>query len=167
MTFSPDQRSPQGMPFVVRTILFWVLMIVLAVVLWRMASQNNAGRGTPPAPAMSYSEFMNHVDRNNVASAHLYESQSTAVIEGQLREPPDKFRVTVPKESVAELTERLRKQGVTIDVSEVRDSARRNLLLDLGPFIVIIFTWIALLMRRRKPRGVPPAPVNPENRPLG
>jgi hypothetical protein len=44
VTFVPDQQPRMGMSPVVRTILFWVLMVVLAAVLWRMAESDERGR---------------------------------------------------------------------------------------------------------------------------
>ena len=148
---------------VIRTVLFWVMMIALAVVLWQMASRPNQ---TKPSSAMSYSEFMNQVDRNNVGSAKLLVSQSTAEIQGQLREPIQNFTVTIPKEVIPQLTERLQKQGTTVEVAEVKNLSAVNQILNFAPIILIVGLWV-YMMRRMQRRRNPPPQAGPPNGALG
>ncbi len=104
MTFVP-QQGRSGNTSVRRTALFWVLMIALATVLWQMDSKEGPGHG--PARAISYSDFMSRVDQNNVAGVRLVLSPSTAELRGTLRKPAQNFKVTIPKEVIPDLTERL------------------------------------------------------------
>lgn len=159
------------MPAAARTILFWLLMAALAVVLWKISSSGQGGNAAPGS-SMSYSDFMAQVDKNNVASIRLAESPATAEVHGQLRQPPDKFQTTVPKETIPALTEELRKQGVPIDVSEVKTTGWIELIINLSPFVVILAIWI-FMIRRMRPRLSPGPPAEstastiPTNRPLG
>ncbi|MGD0956055.1 MAG: ATP-dependent metallopeptidase FtsH/Yme1/Tma family protein [Candidatus Acidiferrales bacterium] len=161
MTFAPNESPRMGMSPVARTLLFWVLMIALAGVLWQMAKTSDSGK---PGQTISYSDFMQQVGKNNVASARLYASQNTAEIEGELRQPPDKFKVTIPKEVIPDLTERLRKQGVTIYVSNSSGSSRLNVVLDVAPF-VILGLWLFMAWQRRTKRDQS-VPGEPSNRPI-
>jgi len=159
------------MPVVMRTILFWLLMLALAVVLWKMAQQGQ-GRPSSPSSSMSYSDFMAQVEKNNVASIRLVESPSTAEVEGQLRQPPDKFQTTIPKETIAALTEQLRKEGVPIEVSEQKKRTPEDLAIDISIFIALLGLWFYQVMRRRagsRPNPTTPSttPTIPTNRPLG
>jgi hypothetical protein len=101
----------------VRTFLFWLMMVALAAVLWKMANKSSEPAVGHP---MSYSDFMNCVDQNDIAKVKLIESQSTAEIQGQLRRPPRNFTLTIPKETIPDLTERLQKQGTAVNVVESR-----------------------------------------------
>lgn len=163
MSVAPGPSRPVAISPVVRTVLFWVMMIALAAVLWHMASGPN---GQKSASAISYSDFMNQVDKNNVGSAKLLVSQSTAEIQGQLREPVENFRVTIPKEVIPDLTERLRKQGVVVEVAENKHGNPQNVFVGLVPLLVIVVIWIfriqAMRTRRRTPASAPP-----QNQPLG
>jgi ATP-dependent Zn protease len=147
----------------VRIALFGVMMIVLAFVVWQMGS---VPKGQRSALAISYSDFMNQVDKNNVGSAKLLVSDSTAEIQGQLREPVQNFSVTIPKEVIPDLTDRLRKQGVVVDVAENRRGSPLNVFVGLLPLLLIVVIWIfriqAMRARQRPPSG-PPA----KNQPLG
>ena len=88
VTFAPGQPQRMGISPVVRTVLFWLMMIALAFVLWQMASRPDSQKS---ASAMSYSDFMSQVDKNNIASAKLVVSQDTAEIQGQLRQLRPEF----------------------------------------------------------------------------
>ena len=164
MTIVPSVGRRLGPRDTVRTILFWMLMIALAAVLWQMASKT--GPGSNSANAMSYSEFMNNVDQNNIASAKLIESQSTARIEGRLRRPIEDFSVTIPKEVIPDLTDRLRKQGAPVEVVEAKQANWANIVITIAPFIVIIALWI-YIMRQRQAQAKRAEGPPPPNQPLG
>jgi len=84
-----------------KTILFWMFIVLLCVVLWRMVSASGqSARQEEP----SYSEFMSQVDRGNVKEVTLYLSPNSYEIEGEWREPAKKFRVTLFKEAAPDLT---------------------------------------------------------------
>jgi cell division protease FtsH len=164
-----------GMSTTVRTTLFWVLMVALAVVLWQMASKDKSGAPPGSSSTMSYSDFMAQVDNNNVRSVKILESPSTAEVDGQLREPPQSFRVTIPKKAIPDLTKHLQKQGASIDVSTAKGADWRTTALNLLPIIIIVALWIFSMSRRRggltrnppASPATPTTPTVPTNRPLG
>ena len=176
MTFVPNQSGRPGagggMPVALRTALFWLMMVVLAAVLWKMANTDKGPGSSEPSSSMSYSDFMAQVDKNNVSSVRLIESPATSEVEGQLREPPERFRTTIPKETIPALTDQLRKQGVRIEVSEQKKISGLNVIVDLLPFFIILVLWIYLVRRKwvRSRQNSPTAPSTatiPTNRPLG
>jgi len=142
-------------------------MIALAVVLWKMAN-NNSPEKTPP-PQISYSDFMANVDRGNIKSTRLLESPATAEIQGQLREPARDFTVTIPKEVIPDLTEKLRKQDASLDVSEStskKTASWPETLINFSPVLLIVALWIFMMKQQQKRRN-PPQAGNPPNGPLG
>ena len=177
MTFVPNQPGRRGaaagMPAALRTVLFWLLMVALAAVLWKMAERDQPSGPSEPSASISYSDFMAQVDKNNVASVRLLESAATAEVEGRLRDPEERFRTTVPKETIPTLTERLRKQGVAVEVSEDNRVSWPRFLVNMAPFLLIVALWIFMIRRKwRKAKSVQsppvtPIPTVPTNRPLG
>jgi ATP-dependent Zn protease len=167
VTFAPNAPSRTGAFNPIRVALFWLMMVGLAVILWQVDSRPNSEKA---AAGMAYSDFMNQVDRNNVASVKLYTSQSTAEVYGRLRQPVQDFKVTIPKETIPDLTERLRKDGVTIEVSSSPDSDWRSAALRALPFVVLFVVWILRFARMRtkwnQSRPNDP-PSEPSSRPLG
>lgn len=163
MTFIPGSRTDAGPTRVVRTLLFWVLMLVLAIVFWKMAapSPNN---GTP-VKRLNYSDFMQQVDDKNVASAEFYTLKTTTEIHGELRQPPDRYRVTISNEVVPSVTEQLRSEGAAIQV--VAGATWADFLLNLAPFVILLAAWIYLLKRRRRKPPQTATTGEPQNRPIG
>src|ERR1700680_194555 len=132
-----------------KTILFWMFIILLCVVLWRMVSASGqSARQEEP----SYSEFMSQVDRGNVKEVTLYLSPNSYEIEGEWREPAKKFRVTVFKESAPDLTKELRDKGVLINVKEVTRADWINFLLTAAPLFLLVGFWI-VMMRQMQAGG--------------
>jgi len=161
------QRQGAAASSTVRTVIFWLMMIALAFVLWKMA--NDSGPAKPAPSAMSYSDFMANVDRDNIKSAKLLESPATAEIQGQLRDPAHDFTVTIPKEVIPDLTEKLRKQGAVLEVAAVTPTKPvrwPDMLVNLSPVLLIVGVWI-YMMRLRMNKQKAPQSGNPPSGPLG
>jgi cell division protease FtsH len=132
-----------------KTILFWMFIIVLCFVLWRMVS--NSGQSAR-VEEPSYSEFIGNVDRGNVKEVTLYLSPNSYEIQGEYRTPARKFRVTVFKESAPDLTKELRDKGVLINVKEVTRADWINFLLTAAPIFLLVGFWI-IMMRQMQAGG--------------
>ena len=85
-----------------KTILFWISIVFLGVMLWKLVSANGAqAREDEP----SYSEFMGKVDANDVKEVTLYLSPNSYELQGEYVRPANhKFHLTVFKESAPDLT---------------------------------------------------------------
>jgi cell division protease FtsH len=167
VTFAPNPRYGTGMTPVVRTILFWVLMMGLAVVLWRMSSRSP--KDSDSNQQISYSDFLQQADKNNIATATFALSQSTADVSGALRDPVEAYRTTVPRESVSDLTDRLRKQGVNVSVSELPNQTWKTYLANFAPLLLLVGFWVFMMQRMRARQMPPPNSPNattPSNTPL-
>jgi cell division protease FtsH len=134
----------------VRTILFWLLMIVLAVFLWKMASTGGqSAREQEP----SYTDFQHQVQQGNVSEVTIYLSQISAEIQGEFREPSaTKFRVTVPQAVLSDLTKELQDKGVRVNVKEVRNNDWVTFMLNAAPLILLVAFWI-FMMRQMQAGG--------------
>lgn len=170
MSFAPNPRYGTGLSPVFRTVLFWALMVALAVVLWRMVS---APKATGPANQISYSNFLQQVDNNNIGTATFALSRNTADVSGELRQPSQEYRTTVPKESVSDLTDRLRKLGANVNISESPKQTWQSYLINLAPLVILVGFWIFMMNRMRSRQSFPPgsggpgAPnTSPSNTPL-
>jgi cell division protease FtsH len=142
MTFMPQPTRDGSPQPIFRIVLFWLLMIVLAVVLWEMSSANPHGKNVR---TLTYSDFLEQVDRNNVSAAKYFLAQNTAETQGQLREPAEQFSVTVPKEAVPNLTDQLRKQGSRIEVSQSNSSGWTSILVNFAPLALLVAFWIFMM----------------------
>jgi cell division protease FtsH len=132
-----------------KTVMFWLFIIVLAVLLWTLVSKSGqSAREEEP----SYSQFMAEVDRGNVKEVTLYLSPTSYEIEGEWREPSKKFRTTIFKESAPDLTKTLRDKSVLINVKEVNRADWVSFLLNAAPLFLLVAFWI-FMMRQMQAGG--------------
>jgi cell division protease FtsH len=129
-----------------KTILFWMFIVLLAVVLFRMVSAN---RQPVAEEEPSYSDFMTQVQKDNVREVTIYASPNTYDVVGEWREPSKKFRATVIKESAAEIIKELGDHGVLINVREQTRADWVSFLLTGAPIFLLVGFWI-IMMRQMK-----------------
>ena len=132
-----------------KTVMFWLFIIMLGVLLWTLVSKSGqSAREEEP----SYSEFMAQVDRGNVKEVTLYLSPTSYEVEGEWREPSKKFRTTIFKESAPDLTKTLRDKQVLINVKEVNRADWVTFLLNAAPLFLLVAFWI-FMMRQMQAGG--------------
>jgi cell division protease FtsH len=133
-----------------KTILFWICIVFLGVMLWKLVSANGAqAREDEP----SYSEFMQKVDAGDVKEVTLYLSPNSYELQGEYVRPANrKFHVTVFKESAPDLAKTLRDKAVQIKVKEVRSGDWLLILLNALP-LILLAGFVFFLMRQMQAGG--------------
>jgi len=126
-----------------------MFMILLAVVLWKMAS---TGGPSSSVKEPSYTEFLAELQKGDIREVTIYLSQMSAEVQGELREPSAKFRVTIPKETIPDLTKQLQDKGVMIHVKEVTRGDWLTFLLNAAPLFLLVGFWI-FMMRQMQAGG--------------
>jgi cell division protease FtsH len=134
-----------------KTILFWISIVFLGVMLWKLVSANGsqAREDTP-----GYSEFMAHVDAGDVKEVTLYLSPNSYEIQGEYLRPANrKFTVTVFKEAAPDLVKELKDKGAVIrGMKEVRSGDWILILLNAAPLILLV-GFCLFLMRQMQAGG--------------
>lgn len=155
MSFAPQSRGVVGGPAALwRTLMFWALLLLLAVVLWQMSSTSRNGQ------TLSYSSFMGQVDARNVETANVGVAQTTADISGKLKQPEVTYRSTVPRDTLTILLDKLRQEGVDVQVSEAKTGAT-NFIIGIAPIILLVGLWIFMMRIRMKRNSNPPTQPTP------
>jgi cell division protease FtsH len=133
-----------------KTILFWLSIVLLGVMLWRLVSANGqAAREETP----SYSEFMAHVDQGDVKEVTMYLSPNSYELKGEYVKPANKkFHTTIFKEDAPDLTKQLRQKSVAITVTEVRSGDWLLILLNALPLLLLV-GFCLFLMRQMQAGG--------------
>ena len=133
-----------------KTILFWISIVFLGVMLWKLVSANGAqAREDEP----SYSEFMAKVDATDVKEVTLYLSPNSYELQGEYVRPANhKFHLTVFKESAPDLAKQLRDKQVPMKVKEVRSGDWVLILLNAAPLILLV-GFCLFLMRQMQAGG--------------
>jgi len=132
-----------------KTILFWMFIILLGVVLWKMVS---AGGPAAKEDELSYSKFMQHVDSGDVKDLTLLLSPNSYEVRGQYLKQEKMFHVTIFKESAPDLVKELRDKGVTLNVKEVSRGDWLTFLLNAAPLFLLVGFWI-FMMRQMQAGG--------------
>jgi len=134
----------------VKTILFWISIVFLGVMLWRLVSANSqsAREDTP-----SYSEFAAKVDAGDVKEVTLYISPNSYELQGEYIRPANrKFRVTIPKEKAPQVMDTLRDKAVQLNVKEGRNSDWVLVLVNFLP-LLLLAAFVFFLMRQMQAGG--------------
>lgn len=122
----------------IRQVIFWVVIIVGAIFLYKIF--HNTG-GNPPTP-LSYSELRNKIDEAQVKEAVIDRENITGVLTNGT-----KYKTKLGNEFVArDLAEQMKSKNVKIEFEPSSSSGLwANMLIMYAPFILIIAFWIFML----------------------
>jgi cell division protease FtsH len=134
-----------------KTILFWISIVFLGVMLWKLVSANGS-QAHEQQP--SYSEFMAKVDAGDIKEVTLYLSPNSYEVQGEYLRPANtKFVVTVFKEAAPDLVKQLKDKGAMIKgMKEVRSGDWILILLNAAPLILLV-GFCLFLMRQMQAGG--------------
>ncbi|MDX2153048.1 MAG: ATP-dependent zinc metalloprotease FtsH [Bryobacteraceae bacterium] len=127
----------------VKTAIFWVVAICVAVLLWTVV---RTGR-TKAEHQVSFTEFLNHVEAGRVKQVTIAGTE----YRGNLRDDSAAIRTTGPA-NYTELIDKLREKGV---VTEYKDTSSANwvsILINAVPFVLLLAFWI-FMMRQMQSGG--------------
>jgi cell division protease FtsH len=134
----------------VRTVLFWLFMVLLAVVLWKMAS---TGGQTTREKELSYTDFLNQVQQGNIKEVTFILSQNSAEITGEFRQGGEKFHgVTIANSSIPDVNKALTEKGVEINNKEVSRADWFIVVVNAAPVLLLVAIWI-FMMRQMQAGG--------------
>ncbi len=134
----------------VKTILFWMSIVLLGVMLWKLVSANG-GQAREDQP--SYSEFMAKVEAGEVKEVTMYLGQVSYELQGEYIRPANrKFQVTIAKEDATTVTKELRDKAVQIKVKEHGNADWVLLLLNGLPLLLLV-GFCLFLMRQMQAGG--------------
>ncbi len=133
----------------VRTILFWLLMILLAVVLWKMAS---TGSQSAHEEEPNFTTFLGKVQSGSVKDVTVYLAQNSAELQGEYREGGKFKGVTVANTSIPDITKSLQDHNVVYNFKEVKNADWLTFLMNFAPIILLVLFWI-FMMRQMQAGG--------------
>jgi len=126
----------------VRTILFWLLMVFLAVILWRLAS---TGGQSAREEELGYTTFVQKLQGGKVKDVTILLAQNSAEIEGVYQDGGKFHNVTVANTAIPELTKALQDQHVSYVYKEVKNSDWLTLMVNFAPLLLLIAFWIFMM----------------------
>jgi cell division protease FtsH len=133
-----------------KTILFWISIVFLGVMLWKLVSANGA-QAHDDEP--SYSVFMAKVEAGQVKEVTMYLSPNSYELQGEYNSPEhQKFHVTLFKEAAPDVTKALHEKSVPIKVKEVRSGDWLLIVLNALPLVLLV-GFCLFLMRQMQAGG--------------
>lgn len=129
---------------ITKTILFWMSIILLGVMMWKLVSSNGHGSRENE---ITYSEFMAKVDAGDIKEATLYLGKSSYDLWGRDVRSGRGFHTTLFKEAAPGATDQLRQKGVQVKVQEVHGADWVLLLLNGLPLLLLVLFCLFLLQR--------------------
>ena len=125
-----------------KTILFWIALLLTAVLLYQVVQRTSTSREQPYA----FSRFLQEVERGNVKEVTIAESDVKGVLS-----TGENFRTVMPME-YPDLINMLREKQVTITGEKPTQSPWLAALVSWAPFLFLIGFWI-FFMRQMQSGG--------------
>ena len=131
-----------------KTIVFWVVMLATAVLLWQVVKT-----GTPDKEQeLNFTRFLDEVEAGNVAEVTIVGTNNAPPqIRGKLKKEGQAFKTVAPP-NYPDMIKQLREKNVVIQVKEVSSSSWVSLLVQASPFLLLIGFWI-FMMRQMQSGG--------------
>ena len=125
----------------VRSLVFWVVLVVVVVMIWSFSTQFQAGDNS-----VSFSEFVRWVDAGQVETVTIAGNEISGTLTAG-----DRFRTYAPPQYEG-LVNQLVDRDIAVTAREAENSPWATLLYSWAPFLLIIGFWI-FFMRQMKNSG--------------
>jgi ATP-dependent Zn protease len=131
-----------------QTILFWVAMIIIAVLLWKMS--NNPG---PASPVSNGAELQTQIANRNIQSAQItvYPTRTLVIAE---KRGATRFQTYISNEDAPKTIEDLEQIGSKVSLQGGAESQNnwQSFLIDGVPFILLLAAFF-IMMRRMQTKN--------------
>jgi cell division protease FtsH len=122
----------------VKTIVFWLVIALSAVLLWQVVRASNTGGKERD---INFSEFMSQVNQANVGSVTI----TGPDVRGSFRnDPKQSFHTTVPT-NYPDMFKILQDKGVNITVKDAQGGSWPSWLLNFAPLILLGVLWFIMI----------------------
>jgi cell division protease FtsH len=122
----------------VKTIMFWVFILICLMLLWGVVSR---GAGMGKEPEYSYSDLLDKIEAGLVQDVTIQGTE----LHGHLKATPkEQFHVTMPN-STDSLTKELHSAHVNTTFKDPQSNLLLPILFNVGPFVLIGAIWFFML----------------------
>jgi cell division protease FtsH len=135
-------KKPTNWGKVSKQLSFWVFVILVPVAIIQFS-----GKGADAAPEISYSQYDQELQKNNVDKVTI---QAGRLLMGEFKQKVpvkghyvQKFKSLLPTENSSDEVARLRDHGVQIQAEDARPSFT-TILISLFPYLLIFGIWFFL-----------------------
>jgi cell division protease FtsH len=127
----------------VKTVIFWAVLICVAVLLWAVVKNGH----TRPDRSLSFTEFLTEVDNGTIKSVNINGNE----VKGDFSNGHDSFHTVVPS-NYPKLYDMLSDKKVQMQFNENNSNSWVSILVNASPFLLLIGFWI-FMMRQMQSGG--------------
>ena len=127
----------------VKTVIFWVVLVCVAVLLWAVVRSGHPNHDRP----LNFSEFLADVEGGNIKDVTINGNE----IKGDYQNGRDSFHTIAPA-NYPKLFDLLQDKKVQMTFSDPNSSGWITMLVQSSPFILLIGFWI-FMMRQMQSGG--------------
>jgi cell division protease FtsH len=121
----------------VKTVVFWLVIVLSGVLLWQVVKGANSGAKERD---ITFSEFLSQVDQGNVSEVTIVGPE----IRGKFKNDKATFHTT-SVEGYPDMIKEMRDKGVNITVKNNQGGGWPTWLLNLAPFILLGALWFIMI----------------------
>jgi cell division protease FtsH len=127
----------------IKTAIFWVVLICVAVLLWTVVKSGKA----PADEQINFSQFLADVESGRIKQVTFSGSE----VHGDYKDVAKRFHTQSPL-NYPDLYKTLQEKGVTMEFKEPSQGNWISLLVNASPFILLLAFWI-FMMRQMQSGG--------------
>ncbi len=121
----------------VKTVVFWLVIVLSAFLLWQVVKAGGAGQ---KEQEINFSKFMSDVDQGNVKEVTIIGME----VRGKFQNDNSTFHTTVPA-NYPDMIKTLRDKGVNMTFRDVNSGSWPTWLLNLAPLILLAALWFFMI----------------------
>ena len=126
-------KGESGVNTLVRNIIFWVLMVIFALVIWKGVISNSGAT----VRDITFSDFTSEVAKDNVREVEIDGSEAS----GTLKKENARFRTTIPS-NYPELYKSLQEKNVNIKIKNTSANSWVSIMVQALPILILVGIWI-------------------------
>ena len=127
----------------IKTAIFWVVLICVAVLLWTVVRTG----GHRTEKQITFTDFLKQVESGNVKSVSISGNE----VHGVYQNENEGLHTMIPL-NYPEVYKKLEEKGVNIDIKQADSNGWVSLLVNASPFILLLGFWI-FMMRQMQSGG--------------
>ena len=127
----------------VRNVIFWVLMVVFALVIWKGLISEPGGT----VRDLTFTDFTNEVGKDNVREVEIDGTEANGI----LKKDSAKFRTTIPA-NYPDLYKTLQEKEVNVKIKDTSANSWVAILINGLPILLLVVIWV-LFMRQMQTGG--------------
>jgi len=128
----------------VKTIMFWVFILVCLLLLWTVVQKSNMGS---KVQEVSYSDLLDKIESGQVQDASIQGTE----LRGHMKGSKDEFHTTIPANTDT-LTKDMHSAHVNFGIKDAQNNILLPILFNAGPILLLGVIWF-FFMRQMQSGG--------------